>query len=184
MDNGASSYRRFLEGEKSAFSEILDLYRDNLIFFINRTVHNLHVAEDLAADCFVELLIHPKRYNFQYSLKTYLFTIAHHKTVNYIRHNKRSQPMSVEELEEKSEAYLSFEEDVLRSQQRQAVHKALETLKEEYRSVLHLLYFEELSYEEAAKVMGKNKKQIDNLAYRAKGALRNILEKEGISYEG
>ena len=30
----------------------------------------------------------------------------------------------------------------------------------------------------------KNKKQIDNLAYRAKGALRNILEKEGISYEG
>lgn len=64
MDNGVSSYRRFLEGEKSAFSELLDLYRDNLIFFINRTIHNLHVAEELAADCFVELLIHPKRYNF------------------------------------------------------------------------------------------------------------------------
>ena len=88
MENGASSYRRFLEGDKNAFSELLDLYRDNLIFFINRTIHNLHVAEELAADCFVELLVHPKRYNFQYSLKTYLFTIAHHKTVNYIRQKK------------------------------------------------------------------------------------------------
>ena len=184
MDNGASSYRRFLEGEESAFSEILDLYRDNLIFFIHRMIHNLDVAEDLAADCFVELLLHPKRYNFQYSLKTYLFTIAHHKAVNYIRRNKRFSSVSIEEMGEKSQAYLSFEEDVLQGEQRQAVHKALAQLKEEYRSVLHLLYFEELSYEEAAKVMGKHKKQIDNLAYRAKGALRNILEKEGISYEG
>ena len=55
MDNGASSYRHFLDGDNNAFSEILDLYRDNLIFFINRTVNNLSVAEELAADNFAEL---------------------------------------------------------------------------------------------------------------------------------
>lgn len=33
MDNGASSYRRFLEGDQSAFDEILILYKDHLIFF-------------------------------------------------------------------------------------------------------------------------------------------------------
>jgi len=47
------------------------------------------------------------------------------------------------------------------------------------REVIHLIYFENLSYEEAAKVMKKNKKQIDNLLYRAKSALRTILGKEG-----
>ena len=74
MDNGASSYRRFLDGDKNAFDEILDLYRESLIFFINRFVHNLDTAEDLAADSFAELLVNPKRFNFSCSLKTYLFT--------------------------------------------------------------------------------------------------------------
>ena len=42
-----------------------------------------------------------------------------------------------------------------------------------------MIYFEELSYEETAKVMKKNKKQIDNLLYRSKEKLRTILGKEG-----
>ena len=49
MDNGASSYRRFLEGELSAFEEIIDEYREGLIFFINRYVSDLDLAEDIAA---------------------------------------------------------------------------------------------------------------------------------------
>ena len=36
MDNGASSYRRYLDGDEAAFDEILRLYRDNLTFFITR----------------------------------------------------------------------------------------------------------------------------------------------------
>ena len=44
-------------------------------------------------------------------------------------------------------------------------------------------FFEELSYEETAKVLRKNKKQIDNLVYRAKGALKKILTKEGSYFE-
>ncbi len=44
---------------------------------------------------------------------------------------------------------------------------------------IHLIYFDGLSYEEAARVMGKNKKQIDNLLYRAKKALRELLGEEG-----
>ena len=39
MDNGASSYRRYLDGDEAAFDDILRLYRDNLTFFINRYVH-------------------------------------------------------------------------------------------------------------------------------------------------
>ena len=42
-----------------------------------------------------------------------------------------------------------------------------------------LVYLEELSYDETSKIMKKNKKQIDNLLYRAKKQLKEILEKEG-----
>ena len=36
MDNGASSYRRFLDGDESAFDDIMKDLFDNLVFFINR----------------------------------------------------------------------------------------------------------------------------------------------------
>lgn len=50
MDNGASSYRRFLDGDESAFDEIMKELFDNLVFFIDRYVHDIHAAEDIAID--------------------------------------------------------------------------------------------------------------------------------------
>ena len=47
MDNGASSYRRFLEGDESAFDEIMKELFDGLVFFIDRYVHDIHAAEIL-----------------------------------------------------------------------------------------------------------------------------------------
>ena len=58
----------------------------------------------------------------------------------------------------------------------------LEQVKEEYREVLYLLYFEEMKYEEAGRVMGKSVPQITNLAHRAKKSIKKILEKEGFTY--
>ena len=56
MDHGAASYRRFIDGDRDAFGEIVDLYRESLIFFIHRYVNDLDTAEDLAEDVFVELI--------------------------------------------------------------------------------------------------------------------------------
>ena len=57
-------------------------------------------------------------------------------------------------------------------------------LKPEYREVLHLLFFEGMKNAEAAKIMKKNTRQIENLAYRAKRSLRSRLEKEDFDVEG
>ena len=82
-DFGASCYRRFLSGDESGFDEILKLYHDSLIFFIHRFVNNYETAEDLAADTFMELLVHKNRYRFKSSFKTYLFSIARHKAIDH-----------------------------------------------------------------------------------------------------
>ena len=50
MDNGASSYRRFLQGDESGLTDIVNMYGDNLMLFINSFVNNLTLAE-LAARC-------------------------------------------------------------------------------------------------------------------------------------
>lgn len=179
MKFGESSYRRFLAGEESAFDEIINMYHESLIFFIQRYVHNLDEAEDIAEDCFVELLVHPHRYNGKVSLKTYLFTIARNKSVDYIRHGSVLPITSLEACSEKSAEYESYENRVLRDERRRAVNRAVERLNENMRTVIHLIYFEDMSYDEAGKVMKKSRKQIENLAYRARNALRVILTEEG-----
>lgn len=179
MDNGASSYHRFLEGDDSAFDEILDFYQDSLIFFINRYVRDISAAEDIAEDTFLELLIHKHRYNFKVSLKTYLFTIGRNKAINYIRHNSVHAPITLDDAENIAHKDESLENRILRMERERALSNAIDKLPCDYRAAIHLVYFEELSYENAAKVMKKNKKQIENLVYRAKNALRTTLGREG-----
>ena len=50
-----------------------------------------------------------------------------------------------------------------------------------YREALYLIYFEDMSYQEAGEVLHKSVKQITNIVYRGKQNLRGLLEKEGIS---
>ncbi len=177
MDNGESSYRRFLDGDESAFGELLDMYSENLIFFINRYVNNVSIAQELSEDVFVELLIHKRRYNFKTPLKTYVFTIARNKAVDYVRRCARRPECAYEYIETESDRK-SLEDEFLKKEQERELHRAIEALNDNYKTVLHLIYFEDMSYEQAGKVMKKNKKQIENLAYRAKQALKNELKKE------
>lgn len=176
MDSGENSYRRFLNGDEEAFRNIIELYKDSLIFFVNRYVHDYDAAEDIAEDAFVQLIIHRHRYNFKTSLKTYLFTIGRNKAISYLRHASRRADVSVESIEVPDGECL--EEKLLLEERKLALHCALDELKEEYRVVLHLIYFEDMSYEEAGRVMKKSLKQVTNLVYRAKKALRDRLGKD------
>ena len=85
MDNGASSYRRFLNGDENAFAEIVEQYGANLFFFINGFVRNTVVAEDLMEETFCDLIFYKHRYKGKSSLKTYLFAIARNKAVTYLK---------------------------------------------------------------------------------------------------
>ena len=179
MDNGASSYRRFLDGDESAFDEIMKEYFDNLVFFIDRFVHDIHAAEDIAIDAFSDLVVNKHRYNFKVTLKTYLFMLGRSRALNYIKHRKVIDLVELSEAENVLAEQETLEEIVLADERKRVVNNALNALPEDMRIVIHLVYFEDLTYDEAAKVMRKNRKQVDNLLYRAKKELRIILGKDG-----
>ena len=179
MDNGASSYRRFLDGDESAFDEIMKELFDNLVFFIDRYVHDVHAAEDIAIDVFSDLVVNKHRYNFRVTLKTYLFMLGRSRALNYIKHRKVIDFVELTEADKASSEQETLEEIVLADERKRVVNNALNSLPDDMRVVIHLIYFEDLSYDEAAKVMKKNRKQVDNLLYRAKKELRIILGKDG-----
>ncbi len=176
MDNGESSYRRYLDGDEHAFDEIQRMYFDRLTFFADRYLQDIHAAEDVAIDTLLQLIIHKKRYNFKTSLKTYLYTIAHNMAVNVLK--KRSKAMLTEDAEDMADRN-SLEQAVLDSERSRCLNTALSSLPEDIRTAVHLVYLEELSYEETASALGCSKKKVDNMLYRGKALLRKALEKEG-----
>ncbi len=179
MDNGASSYRRYLGGDEDAFGEIVKAYFDNLVFFVNRYVREQAAAEDIALDVFAQLAVEKHRYDFRVSLKTYLFMLGRSRAIDLLRRRKKLPQADLAEAERISSDEPDLEALLLADERKRTVNAAIGQLAEEQRLAVHLVYFEELTADEAAKVLKKNRKQVYNLLYRAKCELRTILGEEG-----
>ena len=183
MDNGACSYRRFLDGDDKGLEEIVRDYKDGLIFFLSGYTGSLYEAEDLMQETFFKLITRKPRFKEKYSFKTWLYTIARNTAVDSLRHRKALTELPLEDAETEQRDEQDLERSFLLEERKIAVHRALKELNPEYRRILWLVFFEDLSHDEAAAVMKKNARQISNLVYRAKSALRSELEKEGFEYE-
>lgn len=183
MDNGANSYRRFLDGDDKGLAELVRDYKDGLILYLSGFVNNIFIAEELMEETFFKLITKKPKFKEKYSFKTWLYTIGRNVAIDYIRHHSMFSNISIEEMEN----YLSDEYDLEKSyiveERKIAVHRALKKIHLEYRQILWLIYFEGFSSAEAAVIMKKSSRQAKNLVYRAKNALKSELEKEEFIYE-
>jgi len=179
MDNGASSYRRFLDGDEGAFDDIVNELFRKLVFFVNGYVHDVQTAEDIAIDVFSDLIANRHRYNFKITLKTYLFMLGRSRALDYIKHRKVVNFVELSVAENLPDDSRSLEEIVLNDERKRIVHSAVAKLSDDMREAIHLVYFEDMTYEQAAKVMKKSNKQVGNLLYNAKKKLRIILGEDG-----
>ena len=183
MTDPEESFERFVSGDKQAFSQVIDYYRDGLIFFVHGYVRNMFTAEEIASESLAELYLAPKRFLHRSSLKTYLYSIAYHKTMKFLKRKSVLADIDLSMIEQKTDEYISFEDQILKDEQARQLHAALPKIKTEYRTAIMLVYFEDMSYKEAAAVMHKTVKQIDNYLCRGKAALKKLLSEEGFEYE-
>lgn len=180
MDNSKQLYKNFFKVDEQTVLEMVTLYRQRVILFVNSYVHNIAAAEDIASDAFVKLIIKKARIKNAQHFKTYLFAVAKNTAKDYLRKIKRERA-AAEDYADIIVDYIDAELD--KNEDKRAVLKSIYCLSKDYQSVLLLHYYEDLPVGEICKVMGKNKKQIYNLLQRAKDALKPILAKEGINDE-
>ncbi len=184
MDNGASSYRRFREdGDENGLVEIIKEYRDGLVFYINSFVKNISVAEELAEDTFVLLGTKKPKDKGKGCFKTWLYTIGRNIALNYLRKNSRITEVCDFENQNLDLASETVENLYLQEQRKVILHRAISCLRPEYSQILWLIYFEDFSCGQAARVMKKSVHNIETLVYRARKALKKQLESEGFEYE-
>lgn len=182
MDKGADSYRRFLDGDRDAMVEIIRDYKDGLMMYLYRFTNDINTAEELTEDTFFRLYTKRPRFSPKHSFKTWLYTIGRNLTLNHLRKQKWISGSSIDECTHIA-APSDIEIEYIKKEQNLELYRTLDKLKPDYRQVLYLAYIEGFSTDETARIMRKSHRQIGNLLYRAKKALREQLGKEGSTYE-
>ncbi|HIR53443.1 MAG TPA: RNA polymerase sigma factor [Candidatus Onthovicinus excrementipullorum] len=176
MDTGSESYRRYLAGDDEGLAEIVRLYKDRLILFINTYVHDFSAAEDLCEDVFFTLIVKRPHYRGKSAFQTWLFAIARNKALDHLKKQSR-HPTA--EVKASAAATAESPEELLLSREREReVYSALQALAPQYRDVIYLLYIEGFDREETGRILHKNRRQMQNLCHRARQALRAALPEE------
>lgn len=183
MSTGTENYARYLAGDENGLVEIIREYKDGLLLYINGFVDNLTVAEELTQDVFVKLGVKKPKDKGGSQFKTWLYTIARHMAIDYLRKASRTRTVALEDCAELTGDRESLESAYFVRERDVTVHRAMSRLKSEYRQALWLVYFENFSYQQVAKVLSKNVHNVEVLVYRARQSLKKELDKEGFTYE-
>jgi RNA polymerase sigma-70 factor (ECF subfamily) len=189
-------YRSFLDGDTTAYDQLMIRYGDSLTIFLFGYLHDWQDAEDLMIDAFVWVMV--KRPAIRDgAFKAYLFRTARSLTSSFLRKKRRRIVFSIDGLEKEiAENILTFgasddkggtavsssvEDDLQTEERKQILHLCLERIEPELREALWLVYMEGMSYAQAAGVIGVRVKRIDRLLTRGKQQMRKELKKEGVT---
>ena len=175
MEEEKILYKKFLNGDEKAFNNIIEKNKKNLVYFISRYVKNLEVAEDIFQDVILYILENKEKYDFNYSLITYMYMIAKSRAINYINQNER-----IVEISETLPTSNLLEEIICSDERKEKIKNVINKLKLEYQLVIYLTQIEGLSYKETAKIMEKTENQIRTLAHNSKKKLKKLLIEENI----
>ena len=94
-----------------------------------------------------------------------------------------SLTVQLDEIGEQLSDKTSIEHAYIRDEDKLILHRAMDHLKSEHSQAIWLVFFEDFGNRDAARIMKMTPHQFENLLYRAKGALKRELEKEGFTYE-
>lgn len=171
-------YKSFLNGNKEAFNQLILRHRKQLTLFIMKYVKKLEVAEDIVQDSFVYMLINKVDYDFKYSFRTYIYTIAKSRTLNYLKN--KSKVVSMEDVltEKYYDEEMNIEEIYIKKEEREKIQKAIKKLKKDYQIVIYLYDFQGFKYREISEILNQSISKTKMMIHRAKKQLKNILKEE------
>ena len=114
MDNGASSYRRFLDGDDEGLGEIVRDYKDGLMLYLNGFVNNICVAEELMEETFFKIIMKKPSFTAKHRFKTWLYTIGRNVAIDYLRHQSKIDQIPLEDAQNLIKDELDLEKHILR----------------------------------------------------------------------
>jgi RNA polymerase sigma-70 factor (ECF subfamily) len=173
---------RVREGDDTSFALLLEKHRGPVLHFLYRMVLNQAVSEELAQEVFLRVYRSRATYEPTAKFTTWLFRIATHLALNWIRDGKKEkgQESLSEELMDGVERQVAdrqqtVEQDLLHEVKLREIRQAIEALPAKQRAAVLMHKYEELEYSQIATTLSCSESAVKSLLFRAYETLRARL---------
>ncbi len=178
-------------GNGQAYAELLGYYKDALYFTMFKMVNNKSDADDLTIEAFAKAFSSLNSYSETFAFSTWLFRIATNNCIDFLRRKRNTiKGISIDDDNIKNgmspamfvrAASPSPEEHLITKQKEDILKKIISKLPPDYRRVVLLRYYDELSYNEIAEKLEIPLGTVKARIHRSRELLFTILKnKEGI----
>jgi len=174
----ADLVRATLAGDQRAFETLVRQYEKPIYNLALRMVRDRDDAMDVVQTVFVKVYEKLDSYNEQHGFFSWLYRIAINESINFSKRSRKHdeyQSGVTAALAPTQEA--AHGADVLSGE----IERAIETLKQDYRTVIVLKHFHDFSYEEMAEMLGIPEKTVKSRLFTARQLLKEILESRGFN---
>ena len=186
LDYDAELMLRVKEGDGVSFGVLLEKHRASVVHFVYRLVQEQAIAEELSQEVFLRVYRSRSGYEPTAKFKTWLFRIATHLALNWLRDEKHeraqerlddvSANMPVRQV---SDRRLSVEQKLVYEVKLNEIRGAIAALPEKQRAAVLMHKYEEMEYTQIAKVLGCSESAVKSLLFRAYETLRARLAHMG-----
>ena len=170
-----------VNGDQIAFTFLLDYFWNEVYGFMLKRTENETDAEDITMETFAKAFDKISTYNFEFQFNTWLIAIAKNVHIDLLRKKKSSIFIEISD-ENDLQAYNvadttpSAEDELIAEQNLSRLLQFIKELKPNYQEVIHLRYFQELSYQEIADKIGEPLNNVKIKLLRAKKLLAVIIQ--------
>jgi len=172
-----------LDGDRDAFSLLVERYQKGLATYIFHMIHHYEEALELTQEVFIKVYENLNRYDGQYKFSTWLYKIASNHTIDHIRRQHMTTLPIQETTEDGTSMEIPLESATLNPLDAytnkailEDVQRAVDALPPDYRELIILRHFSYRSYEEMAKITGLPLGTVKNRIFRARQMLMERLK--------
>ncbi|MEW9702367.1 RNA polymerase sigma factor [Paenibacillus sp. SI8] len=174
--------QRILDGDESAFRELVTAYRHYLFQTIYAVVRHPKDAEDLAQDVWTRIYFSLPQYQMK-GLKTWMTRIAVNRAIDFKRSASRKREEMTAEIEDPDQHTIAhhfndLEHEVVMNETAHLVREKLDQIPANYQDVLTAYYLHHQTYQDIAAAQGVTVKTVESKLYRAKQWLRKNWKEE------
>jgi len=172
--------RRVAKGDEAAFSELVEKHQYAVVGTVAKMLGSASDAEDIAQQVFIRIWKSAPKYEPKAKFTTFMYTITRNLVFSETRRKKVRKQVSVEEQGEEwgtqyADHSASPEQQYLKDELMQAVDRAISNLPETQRMAIILRKYENMPYEEIAKVLNLSVSAVKSQLFRARTELKEEL---------
>lgn len=182
LDSDAELMLRVRDGDGASFALLLEKHRSSLVHFLYRMVQDFAVAEELGQEVFLRVYKSRATYEPTAKFTTWLFRIATHLALNYIRDGKRERGQERLDAQQDGAPALqvsdrkpSVEARMVHDVKLNQVREAIAALPDKQKSAVLMHKYEEMEYSQIAAILGCSESAVKSLLFRAYESLRARL---------